>query len=131
VDLSVFENEDSRGSVFDPLAAQAERIFKQRQVRKFLIDADLLGEPAWDLLLCAYIASRKGAACSLEDVVKAVELPISTAQRWVGLLASRKMLSSNGQTFTISVEFERKLTAMFKVQLSEMSRNEGWAKRQG
>lgn len=43
-----------------PLFREAERILAYRQHRLELIGQDLFGEPAWDILLCGYVAIRKG-----------------------------------------------------------------------
>lgn len=104
----------------DPILFQAEQIFSQRQRRYSVIDKDILGEPGWDILLCAFIAQRKGRACSLNDVVGEVGLGLATARRWVDLLAHRGMLVLKGSLFAISEDTEIALSAMFKAQIKEI-----------
>lgn len=109
----------------DPILFQAEQIFSQRQTRYSVIDRDLLGEPGWDILLCAFIAQRKGRACSLNDVASDVGLGLETARRWVDLLADRGMLVLKGSLFAIGEETESVLSAMFKAQIKEIFSNIG------
>lgn len=104
----------------DPILFQAEQIFSQRQRRYSVIDRDVLGEPGWDILLCAFIAQRKGRACSLNDVASEVGLGLATAGRWVDLLAHRGMLVHRGSLFAISEDTEAVLSAMFKAQIKEL-----------
>ena len=104
----------------DPILFQAEKIFSQRQLRYSVIDRDVLGEPGWDILLCAFIAQRKGCACSLNDVASEIGLGLATAGRWVDLLAHRGMLVLRGSLFAISEDTETVLSAMFKAQIKEL-----------
>ena len=104
----------------DPVLFQAEQIFSQRQRRYSLIDGDILGEPGWDILLCAFIAQRKGRACSLNDVASDVGLGLETARRWVNLLADRGMLVLKGSLFAIAEDTELALSSMFMAQIKEL-----------
>lgn len=104
----------------DPILIQAERIFSQRRARCAVIDSDILGEPGWDILLCAFIAQRKGLACSLGLVVSEIGLGPATAARWIDLLARRKMLVHKGSFFSISEDSQQVLIAMFQGQIREI-----------
>lgn len=84
------------------------------------IDAELLGEPGWDILLCAFIAHRKGTVCSLNNVASEISLSLSTTKRWMELLLLRKYLVERDGFFSISEEAENKLSTMFKMQLKEV-----------
>lgn len=101
----------------DPVLEQAEKIFAQRQSRSLIIDPDILGEPGWDILLCAFIAHHKGTNCSLDEVADKIGLSVSTASRWVDLLALREFLFQKDGFFSISEEAELKLSTMFKKQM--------------
>lgn len=109
----------------DPLLQQAETVFSQRQARHLMIDAELLGEPGWDILLCAYIAHRKGERCSLETFTSKIRLSPEITKRWVYLLAARDMLDLNGQTCAISLLAESKLTTLFAKQSKQILQSAG------
>lgn len=113
----MFDSEKLSKQVSDPLSVHAERIFAERQERLGVIAADLLGEPGWDILLCAYIAGRKGAACLVDDVAAAIGNPASATKRWVLILQEHGMLVANEDAFTISLEAEVKLTDLFQSQI--------------
>lgn len=104
----------------DPLLAQAEKILSQRQKRTLVIDRDLLGEPGWDILLCAFIAARKGEACALADVAQTIDLGLATTRRWADALTERGFIGQREGLLEISVDAEAKLAAMFKKQLAEI-----------
>lgn len=104
---------------FDPVASQAERILVQRQTRAQVIDPELLGEPGWDILLCAFIAHRRGLVCRQDDVAKKIDLSVPVTKRWVDLLAIRGMLVQRNDFFEISEQAERKLHRMFELQIRE------------
>lgn len=109
----------------DPLLEQAQKIFAQRQARTQVIDRDLLGEPGWDILLSAFIALRKGEACRLTEVARAIDLSPATTQRWADALTQRGYLSQREGLIAISEDAEAKLAAMFKKQLIEILMDPG------
>ncbi len=113
------------GTSIDFLLVQAQRVFSQRQTRKLMIDADLLGEPGWDILLCAYIAHRKGNNCSLDAVAGDIGLGIQTTRRWVDLLTARDLLIQRNGFFAISEIAETKLSTMFSKQMNELAMASG------
>lgn len=115
----VFESEKFSKDVKDPLSVHAERIFAERQERLGVIAPDLLGEPGWDVLLCAYIAGRKGTACFVDDVAAAIGKPVSTTKLWVLILQERGMLVTKQHAFTISLETECELTNLFQAQMAQ------------
>ena len=112
-------NEDLRFEPFDHVAAQAENILAQRQTRALVIDRDLLGEPGWDILLCAFIACRRGLVCKQDDVARDIGLSISLTKRWVHILSLRGMLFQRDDFFVISEDTERKLSTMFELQIKQ------------
>lgn len=106
----------------DPILDQAEKILSQRQSRALMIDPEVLGEPGWDILLCAFIAHRKGLVCNLSDVAGEIGLSPSTTRRWIDILAVRELLVQREDFFTISEGAELKLSTMFKKQINEIIR---------
>jgi len=103
----------------DFLLVQAERVFTQRQTRRLVIDPDILGEPGWDILLCAYIAFRKGSPCRSETVANEIGLSAATTKRWIDILTERDLLIQEGGHFAISIGAEAKLSGLFSRQINE------------
>lgn len=85
-----------------------------------VIDHDLLGEPGWDILLYAFIAQRKGVACTISDTAAQVGVGLETARRWVALLEERGLLVRRDDVFGISDEAETKMANLFQVQIKEV-----------
>ena len=68
------------------LAAKARMIWEQRDRRRRFLDGDLLGEPAWDMLLDLFIHFAAGAKVSTTSLCIASRVPNSTALRHIGQL---------------------------------------------
>jgi len=109
----------------DPLLKQAQKILAQRQTRALVIDRDLLGEPGWEILLCAFIAARKGEPCVLADVAQTIDLGLATTQRWADALTERGFVSQRKGLLEISVDAEAKLAGMFRKQRIELMQELG------
>lgn len=108
----------------DPQLEQAEKIFAQRQARAFLLDPRLLGEPAWDLLLCSFISHRKGEPFDLPTTARTLGLTIETALRWACVLEDRELFMRSGTRFTISTKAESKLGLLFRAQINELAHHQ-------
>jgi DNA-binding MarR family transcriptional regulator len=73
------------------LARLADEISRMRDARNRQLPADLLGEPAWDILLALY---REGvSACRRTDVYRSLAIPEATADRWIAALEKRGLLA--------------------------------------
>ena len=107
----------------DPVLQQAEVILAQRLSRSLVLDREIFGEPGWDILLCSFIARRKGTDCALEEVSRAIDLPPTIVERWVDLLVGKNMLFFRENMFTITLETEQKLSRMFKLQIDKVLRS--------
>ena len=75
-------------------AAHARRIYAQRRLRStaFGRDADLFGEPCWDMMLDLYVQQASGRRITVSDLCLAAAVPLTTALRWVGTLEGRGLL---------------------------------------
>ena len=75
-------------------AAHARRIYAQRRLRTnaFGQDADLFGEPCWDMMLDLYVQQASGKRITVSDLCLAAAVPLTTALRWVGTLEGRGLL---------------------------------------
>lgn len=80
--------------VLERLARLADEVFLMRQARNRHLPTDLVGEPAWDILLSLY---RHNSSAAVGDLCKWSGVPETTAGRWVAVL-ERKGLLSRSQT---------------------------------
>lgn len=104
----------------DPLIAQAEKILSQRLARNQVIDSDLLGEPAWDLLLLVFVETGRGIVCRPDLAAEKLGLSAGVARRWIAILVARGMLFVEGDVLRLTDETEGKLCRMFSAQLREL-----------
>lgn len=123
--LSMARLESAFAEGLDPQLEQAEKIFAQRRARAFLFDPRLLGEPAWDLLLCSFIALRKGETFDLQTTARTLGLSIETGLRWACILEDRDLFVRNGSLFSISKKAEGKLGTLFEAQIKELAHQQG------
>ena len=107
----------------DPLLTQAEKILHPRLSRALFVDREILGELGWDILLSAYIASRKGAVCSVYIVAIELDISMSIVARWVKLLEAKQLVATKGEIFSITDQGERKLSLLFKGQIEDFVRS--------
>ncbi|RYY40997.1 MAG: hypothetical protein EOP59_11790, partial [Sphingomonadales bacterium] len=76
----------------DPVGL-ARAISAARRQRGELIDADLFAEPAWDLLLELYVATREGTELPMSSASLAVGVPVSVSLRWIKELETRGLVA--------------------------------------
>lgn len=76
----------------------AETHYAARRRRERFLGADLLGEPAWDILLDLYIASKRGATVSTSSACLGAHVPATTALRWLQVLQDRGMIERYGDS---------------------------------
>ena len=107
----------------DPLILQAEKIFAQRQTRSTVIAAELLGEPGWDILLMAFIASGKGGGCERDAIAAELGLSETLMHRWIDLLVCRGMLEVSDSMIVLTDKAERKMRKLFSAQLQDLLRD--------
>lgn len=83
-----------------PVAA-LEFLYNSRRIRKsvFGSDADLFGEPAWDILLDAAIMESRGKQVSVTSACLAADVPSTTALRYVSALEERDFLTRESDPF--------------------------------
>lgn len=96
-DLAFFEpvnssDDTSAAPTPEQLAELASRIYESRRIRSKVLDPDLFGEPAWDILLAVYCLPARGERLSITDVSLAADLPQATSHRWQQILAQRELL---------------------------------------
>lgn len=72
--------------------ALAKKAYEQRRARDGLIDADLLGETAWDILLDLVIAHGDNRLLSVTSVCIGSASQATTALRWINILEERGLV---------------------------------------
>ena len=77
----------------EALLATARAIYRSRRQRaRAFQDADLFGEPAWDILLDLFIAEGEAKPLSITAACIGSGVPSSTALRWLVLLEQRELV---------------------------------------
>jgi DNA-binding MarR family transcriptional regulator len=74
----------------------AEDMYKARASRSELLDPELFGEPAWDILLDLFIQHAKGRQVSITSSCIASQVPATTALRWITVLIDRGLVRRAG-----------------------------------
>ena len=109
------------------LSSAAAEIFRMRRARDQELPRDLLGEPAWDILLALYIEQPGGVP--LSSICYASGSPSSTAVRWITALerrgfAHREALDRDDKVVLVRLStagctaVERSLKAMLRAATS-------------
>lgn len=82
------------------VANWADVQYRQRRRRNaiFADDADLFGEPAWDILLDLLTAQKDGRAISISSACIAADVPPTTALRQLSRLQLRGLIERQSDT---------------------------------
>ena len=70
----------------------ARSIYKSRLDRLSFLDEDLLGEPAWNILLYLFIVNGTGKTTYISELCSAANAPQSVAARWISILEKRGLI---------------------------------------
>lgn len=82
-----FQEEHVNPAIQQQLAGALYQIRRTRD--RVFADADLFGDPAWDILLDLIYAERDRKSVSVTSACMASAVPPTTALRWVAILESR------------------------------------------
>ncbi|CAN5404362.1 hypothetical protein BH09PSE4_BH09PSE4_22260 [soil metagenome] len=63
--------------------------WRRKRALAFGEDTDLLGEPAWDMMLDLFIARATGKALAVSSVCAGTDAPVTTSLRWLKILEQR------------------------------------------
>lgn len=74
----------------------AKREYAERARRFSVLDGDLFGEPAWDILLDLFISDFEQRKVSVTSACIASNVPTSTGLRWIRLLEQRGLIERIG-----------------------------------
>ncbi len=70
------------------MAAHASLIYSMRRERERFLPKEILGEPAWDMLLELFVASVKGGELSIKSISHASGVPPTTALRYIEVMVA-------------------------------------------
>jgi DNA-binding MarR family transcriptional regulator len=91
-----FGSDEIPAPVQGPTEAQlcevARQIYRARRKRDQVMDCDLFGEPAWDMLLALYCLPNEGERLSVTALSLAADLPQATGHRWQRTLTKRGLI---------------------------------------
>lgn len=86
------------------LAMKARAIYERRGRRREFVSGDLLGEPAWDMLLDLFMQFAGGAQVSVTSLCVASRAPASTALRYIAALEEAELVTR------VDSEFDKRVT---------------------
>jgi DNA-binding MarR family transcriptional regulator len=80
---------------------RAQALYDLRRAREpfFGANADLFGEPAWDILLDLFIAHERGIDTCVSDACIGACVPSSTGIRWLAILEERGLIERESDRF--------------------------------
>lgn len=67
---------------------KAKSLLAERSTRSRHLPPVFFHEPAWDILLCSYLASFDDKRQSVKQLVGLIDAPATTSQRWIDQLVS-------------------------------------------
>lgn len=80
------------------------QISAARRARAALFPVHLLGEPAWDIMLCLYCAVGKDEVVTRHELGRLIASPLSTISRWMDYLVERGLVEDKDDTRGIDTE---------------------------
>lgn len=89
----VVGNEDPAADIASQaILALARELYAERRRRHRFFEEDFFGEPAWDILLDLYIASRENRRVPTTSACIGAHVPPTTALRWLRMLEARGLV---------------------------------------
>lgn len=76
----------------DQLIGLAKKVYRTRSKRKEFLDADLFGEPGWNMLIALYLAEAGGPRMTVSGLCAASQCPETTALRWLDKLVQLNLI---------------------------------------
>lgn len=73
----------------------ARALLDERRARDARLGDGIFADPAWELMLAAYVGQREGRPLLASSLEAASPVPRSTMRRWVRLLLERGILISS------------------------------------
>lgn len=76
-------------------AHMARQEYESRFSRTSIINRNIFGEPAWDMLLDLFVARVEGVRLSVKAVCIASQVPPTTALRWITVLENEGLVDKS------------------------------------
>lgn len=99
----------------------ARQIYHSRRLRDRIFGPDLFADPAWDILLDLFIASREGRKVTISSACAAASAPTSTASRHIAHLVQKRLVvkvsrqeDARSSYLELSAAADRKLTQLLR-----------------
>lgn len=70
-------------------------VLHMRRARSAVFGEDLFTDPAWDILLELFASELADRDMSVLDLANAIQIPVSTTARWIGILKERGLINSD------------------------------------
>jgi len=74
------------------LSQLACRIYDARRTRDRMLDRQMFGEPAWDMLLALYCLPARGELLGITALTLAADVPQTTGHRWQAMLTDEELI---------------------------------------
>jgi DNA-binding MarR family transcriptional regulator len=85
-------SKEMESSQIDDLVVLARQMLKSRHLMEQFFEADLFSDPARDILLDLFVATRESRQVSVSSCCLAARVPSTTGLRWIARLAAREWL---------------------------------------
>lgn len=100
---------DARSPTNDQLMGLAKKVYDGRSKREQFLNADLFGEPGWNMLIALYIAEAGGPRMTISSLCAASQCPDTTALRWIDRLVQLGLIekvksSLDGRIFFVGLQ---------------------------
>ena len=109
----------------DKLLHIARLVFESRRGRAATFGTNLFADPAWDLLLAAYICEAEGAVMTISRMHARAGIPLVAGSRWIRALKAEGLLEyeDGGNMALVTTPFRLTSAAhqKFETYLSELS----------
>ncbi|WP_225205654.1 helix-turn-helix domain-containing protein [Novosphingobium huizhouense] len=110
----------------------AKRLYRDRRRRGDMFDADLFGEPAWDMLLDLYIAACEDRQVSTTSACIGANVPVATGLRWIQLLENQGLIARKADPrdarrvwISLTANARRSLRSYFAASIQQAGRGSG------
>lgn len=106
--------------------ARAEALYAGRRLRDRLFAEGIFSEPAWDILLCVFLAHREGRQADIEAALVECGVPKDAGMRFLALLTEIGLLVDTTRTdespkrVTLSSSGLRDMNRFFELTEGEM-----------
>ncbi|MCP5396287.1 MAG: hypothetical protein H6918_06085 [Sphingomonadaceae bacterium] len=104
------------------LASLANAEYQQRRDREKFFEADLLGEPAWDILLDLFVQEARDKKTSVTSACIASGAAPTTALRYIEMLVQKGLVEKVPSTTDSRVTFVRLTSASRKTMTAYLAR---------